>query len=111
MKEEQGRQENEKTGISLAEIFFLNPEIKKGLCLYAAVRYCEWLAEAFQEIAQLCFSTLQRLGWVESSGYEEPSSFQDNYPPGPSRKYYRLTPAGLEADDASWFNPHSTLYG
>ena len=57
------------------------------------------------------FSTLRRLGWVEPSGYEEPSSFQDNYPPGPSRKYYRLTQAGLEAGDTAWANPHSTLYG
>jgi len=57
------------------------------------------------------FSTLHRLGWVEPSGYEEPSSFQDNYPPGPSRKYYRLTQAGREAGDAAWANPHLTLYG
>ena len=26
------------------------------------------------------FSTLQRLGWVEPTGREEPSSFQDHYP-------------------------------
>ncbi len=57
------------------------------------------------------FSTLRRLGWVEPSGYEEPSAFQDNYPPGPSRIYYRLTQAGLEAGDAAWANPHATLYG
>ena len=57
------------------------------------------------------FSTLRRLGWVEPSGYEEPSSFQDNYPPGPSRIYYRLTQAGLDAGDTAWANPHLTLYG
>lgn len=57
------------------------------------------------------FSTLKRLNWVEPSGSEEPSSFQDNYPPGPSRIYYRLTQAGLEAGDAAWANPHFTLYG
>jgi len=57
------------------------------------------------------FSTLRRLGWVEPSGYEEPSSFQDNYPPGPSRIYYRLTQAGLETGDTAWANPHLTLYG
>ena len=28
------------------------------------------------------FSTLQRLGWVEATGKEEASAFQDNYPPG-----------------------------
>ena len=57
------------------------------------------------------FSTLRRLGWVELSGCEEPSAFQDHYPPGPPRKYYRLTQAGREASNASWSNPQSTLYG
>jgi len=57
------------------------------------------------------FSTLRRLGWVEPTGGEEPSAFQDHYPPGPPRKYYRLTQAGREAGYASWSNPHSTLYG
>lgn len=57
------------------------------------------------------FSTLRRLGWVELSGYEEPSAFQDNYPPGPSRRYYRLTQAGRDAGNVSWANPHLTLYG
>jgi hypothetical protein len=57
------------------------------------------------------FSTLRRLGWVELTGGEEPSAFQDHYPPGPPRKYYRLTQAGREAGDVAWSNPHSTLYG
>ena len=57
------------------------------------------------------FSTLQRLGWVEPSGIEEPSAFQDNYPPGPPRRYYRLTDAGRSTSDAAWSNPHLTLYG
>jgi len=57
------------------------------------------------------FSTLRRLGWVEISGYEEPSAFQDNYPPGPPRRYYRLTGAGRSTSDAALSNPHSTLYG
>jgi len=57
------------------------------------------------------FSTLRRLGWVELTGGEEPSAFQDHYPPGPPRKYYRLTRVGREAGDASWSNPHSMLYG
>ena len=57
------------------------------------------------------FSTLHRLGWVEPSGREEPSAFQGNYPPGPPRRYYRLTPTGWGAGDAAWSNPHSTLYG
>ena len=57
------------------------------------------------------FSDLQRLGWVEASGREEPSAFQDNYPPGPPRKYYQLTEAGRQAGDAAWANPHLALYG
>ena len=57
------------------------------------------------------FSTIQRLGWVEPTGREEPSAFQDNYPPGQPRKYFRLTKAGKEASDAAWSNPHLALYG
>jgi len=57
------------------------------------------------------FSMLQRLGWVEPSGKEEPSTFQDHYPPGPPRRYYRLTQAGREASDAAWSNPQLALYG
>jgi len=57
------------------------------------------------------FSTLQRLGWVEATGREEPSAFQDHYPPGPPRRYYRLTQAGREADDSAWRNPHRACYG
>ena len=57
------------------------------------------------------FSTLRRLGWVESTGRVEPSAFQDHYPPGPSRKYYRLTRLGREASEAAWANPHLALYG
>ena len=57
------------------------------------------------------FSTLQRLSWVETSGREEPSAFQGNYPAGQPRIYYRLTPSGRAASDAEWSNPHSTLYG
>jgi len=57
------------------------------------------------------FSTLQRLRWVKPSGIEEPSTFQDNYPSGPPRRYYRLTGAGRSASDAAWLNPQLALYG
>jgi len=57
------------------------------------------------------FSNLTRLGWVEPSGYEEPSTFQDHYAAGQPRRYYRLTQAGLSAGDESWANPHLALYG
>ena len=53
MKEEQGQLQDEKTEISLAEILFLNPEIKKGLHPHAALRYCKWVMEVLQEIRQL----------------------------------------------------------
>jgi len=57
------------------------------------------------------FSTIRRLGWVEPTGKEEPSVFQEHYPKGQPRKYFRLTKAGREASDAAWANPHVALYG
>jgi len=57
------------------------------------------------------FSNLQRLGWVEFTGREEPSTFQDNYASGQPRKYFRLTSAGRAASDTAWANPRLTLYG
>ena len=57
------------------------------------------------------FSNLQRLGWVEFTGREEPSAFQDHHPPGPPRRYFRLTRAGHEATDAAWADPLCALYG
>jgi len=57
------------------------------------------------------FSTLQRLVWVEPTGREEPSSFQEHYPPGQPRRYYRLTKSGRDASDAAWSNPYLVLYG
>lgn len=57
------------------------------------------------------FSNLQRLGWVKLTGEETLSSFQDHYPSGPPRKYFRLTKAGKEASDIAWSNPHHALYG
>jgi len=57
------------------------------------------------------FSNLQRLGWVEPTGREEPSSFQDHHPPGPPRRYVRLTEAGKTAPETTWANPYRALYG
>lgn len=56
------------------------------------------------------FSNLVRLGWVESTGKEEHSALQSNYPSGQPRKYYRLTTKGLAASDAEWSNPLATFY-
>jgi hypothetical protein len=57
------------------------------------------------------FSNIQRLGWVEFTGEVEHSAFQDNYPVGQSRKYFRLTANGRAAPDALWLNPRAALYG
>jgi len=57
------------------------------------------------------FSTLQRLDWVEPTGREETSAFQEHYPKGQPRRYFRLTAAGQAASDANWSNPHFALYG
>jgi len=51
------------------------------------------------------FATLQRLGWVEFTGQEEPSEFQESYPQ--PRRYYRLTTAGREAQDYAWASPYA----
>ena len=55
------------------------------------------------------FSTLQRLGWVEPTGKEEPSAFQDHYPSGQPRKYFRLTDYGMAASDSAWVNPRYSI--
>jgi len=68
---------------------------------YTRIRYHSFL---------VYFGMLKRLGWVEETGEEETSSFQENYPPGPDRKYYRLTTAGKEAHMVEWSNPLFSLY-
>jgi len=57
------------------------------------------------------FSNLQKLGWVEESGIEEHSAFQDNYSKAQPRKYFRLTAVGRAASEAAWANPFAALYG
>jgi hypothetical protein len=57
------------------------------------------------------FSMLQKLVWVEATGREEHSSFQDNYPEGQPRKYFRITNNGRRAKISEWANPHAALYG
>jgi hypothetical protein len=56
------------------------------------------------------FGHLKRLRWVEETGKTEPSAFQDDYPPAPSRVYYRLTDAGKKATLAEISDPIMTLY-
>ena len=56
------------------------------------------------------FGMLKKLGWVETTGVEEPSTPQDYYEDFEPRRYYRLTRQGIEAPDYEWSNPHRTLY-
>ena len=44
------------------------------------------------------------------TGEDETSAFQENYPDGPPRKYYRLTKKGIEAPDYEWSRPQLALY-
>lgn len=55
-------------------------------------------------------SDLQRLGWIEPTGLEEPSLFQNHYEKGKPKRYFRLTLAGKEAEEGAWRNPHKFLY-
>jgi hypothetical protein len=56
-------------------------------------------------------SNLIRLGWVEPTGKEERSAFQENYQQGQPRRYYRLTQMGIRAGELPWLNPRVALYG
>lgn len=57
------------------------------------------------------FGMLTRLEWVEATGKEEGSAFQEQYPPAEPRRYFRLTDRGRVAPDINWSNPLRTLYG
>ncbi len=57
------------------------------------------------------FGMLIQLGWVEPTGYEETSAFQEQYPEAEPRRYFRLTDRGQAASDIDWSNPQRTLYG
>jgi hypothetical protein len=56
------------------------------------------------------FSTLQKLGWVEPSGVVEASAFQENYPQGKPRIYFRLSQKGKSVPDHLWADPRKALY-
>jgi len=57
------------------------------------------------------FGMLTQLGWVEPTGREETSAFQEKYPEAEPRRYFRLTDRGRAASDIDWSNPLRTLYG
>ncbi len=56
------------------------------------------------------FGMLTGLGWVEPTGKEEKSAFQDNYPEAEPRRYFRLTDRGRTAPEIDWSNPQRALY-
>ena len=95
--------------------------IKKGLGAFTEEEYVERLEYYFNRIpykfTRMRYSSftryvghLKRLGWIEETGRTEPSALQDDYPPAPSRVYYRLTDAGWKATIAEISNPIRTLY-
>jgi hypothetical protein len=88
----------------------INPENIEGLAQRLLARMPYKAQGCRYHSFVVYFSNLQRLGWVELTGKEIPSSFQDNYPPGQPQKYFRLTKAGGKASDASWVNPLRALY-
>lgn len=57
------------------------------------------------------FGMLERLGWVEPTGKEETSAFQDHYPEAQPRRYFRLTARGQAASNVDWSDPLRALYG
>jgi len=56
------------------------------------------------------FGMLTQLGWVEPTGKEEVSAFQEQYSEAQPRRYFRLTGQGHAASDLDWSNPQRTLY-
>ena len=56
------------------------------------------------------FGNLKRLGWVKKSGFTEPSTIQESYPPAPSRVYYVITVKGRKATAKEIADPIQTLY-
>jgi hypothetical protein len=56
------------------------------------------------------FGHLVRLGWVVKTGFSERSSLQNDYPPAPSRIYYKITEKGRKATEKEIADPIQTLY-
>lgn len=102
VREEEKRAEREKRPIS--------PEKIEELTRYFSERIPYKLHRARYHSFSRYFHWLKQLGWVESTGVEEPSAIQEGYPDAPPRKYYRLTKKGIEAPDWEWSRPQLALY-
>ena len=57
------------------------------------------------------FGMLTQLGWVEPTGEEETSAFQEQYAEAQPRRYFRLTNQGRTSSDLDRSNPQRALYG
>jgi len=95
--------------------------VRRGLAIYTPEEYEERVAYHLKYIPykltaaryhsfRRYFHWLKQLEWVEFTGQEETSSLQEVYPPGPPRRYYRLTRKGIEAPNHQWSRPQLTLY-
>ena len=95
--------------------------IKKGRTAFTEKEYAErlqyYLSRIPYKLLKMRYSSftryfghLKRLGWVEVTGKTEPSAIQDDYPPAPSRVFYRLTDAGWKASMVEISDPLMTLY-
>jgi hypothetical protein len=101
MEERQARRQNRR----------INPDNIEKLAEFYLIRLPYKAFSCRSHSFNTYFSNIKKLQWVEFTGKEEPSKFQDHYPPGQPRKYFRLTKKGKEASDADWANPHRALYG
>ena len=102
-KEEERRAKREKRPISPDEIERLTKEY------FARIPY-KTSSSTYHSFV-VYFSNLQRLNWVEFTGKEEPSAFQEHYAAGYPRRYFRLTQEGWKAPESAWRNPLAALYG
>jgi len=95
--------------------------IKKGQGTFTEEEYTERLEYYFSRIpykfTRMRYSSftrymghLKRLGWLEETGETEASGLQDDYPPAPSRVFYRLTEDGWKATPDEISNPVRALY-
>ena len=95
--------------------------IKRGKPAYTEKEYRERLQYFLDRIPYKLFKMryssftrycdhLKRLKWIEKTGKTEPSAIQDDYPPAPSRVYYRLCEAGWKATPKEIADPIMTLY-
>ncbi len=88
----------------------LSAEEAEKRTLYYFERIPQRLSRARYASFTRYFSHIKRLGYVETTGEEEHSLLQENYPPAPPRTYYRLTDASKKATASDLADPIITLY-